>query len=358
MQFKYNRRGTRPKHTTFKEWLGWCRTPTTMVLLPEAPPILYVSRNASQDPSCGEAFLQNDEPIPDSQGPANRPISRYGQTGLVFPVTTHCENLYTDTCLTRWPDLVSIALFKTLIGDRRLNRWAQSAGISNTRIPRPTTASIHDTTPIPRYHDATMFVHWQHSHSPQVQRDARVIANAGQFAKCTRHRLSSSSSSTAGGSIECLCSYLLLLADDFQRGVPPTATRAHIPARVVEHGNQLKAETNDAAQPKPAGGPDRLLRTGCHTSKARLQTHHTSHRHPGLHAPRGSRLSQCQVLASGGEEFPPGLRSQAVGRAKLFVVERRVYSICPFYQPRTHQPIAESSAQNPKHHKCQKAPAE
>ncbi|KAI3552414.1 hypothetical protein CSPX01_00163 [Colletotrichum filicis] len=173
-----------------------------------------------------------------------------------------------------------------------------------------------------------MFVHWQHDHDPQVQRDARVIANAGQFAKCTRHRLSSSSS-TAGGSIECLCSYLLLLADDFQRGVPPTATRAHIPARVVEHGNQLKAETNDAAQPKPAGGPDRLLRTGCHTSKARLQTHHTSHRHPGLHAPRGSRLSQCQVVASSGEEFPPGLRSQAVGRAKLFVVERRVYSICP-----------------------------
>lgn len=169
--------------------------------------------------------------------------------------------------LTRLLNIPTVDLHRVWSGkgNHRSNRWAQSAGISNTRIPHPITASIPGTTPMPRYHDATMFVSWQYSYGLRVQRDARVIANAGQIARCTRHRLSSSS--TAGGSIECLCSHLRTsTCRRLSAGVPPTATRAHIPARVVEHGNQLKAETNDAAQPKPAGGPDRLLRTGCHTS--------------------------------------------------------------------------------------------
>ncbi|TQN73263.1 hypothetical protein CSHISOI_02217 [Colletotrichum shisoi] len=59
----------------------------------------------------------------------------------------------------------------------------------------------------------------------------------------------------------CLCLCLPTTSIGGGEGGHATAARAHIPARIVEHGNQLKGETDDAASPsQPAAQTERSER--------------------------------------------------------------------------------------------------
>ncbi|KAK1595032.1 uncharacterized protein LY79DRAFT_547857 [Colletotrichum navitas] len=71
-------------------------------------------------------------------------------------------------------------------------------------------------------------------------------------------------------------------------------------------GINQKCETDDAAQPKPAGGPDRALRTGCHTSQISATTRATDAQGRTRHGDADSSKSQVHH-----RQKQPGLESQA-----------------------------------------------
>ncbi|WQF81823.1 hypothetical protein CDEST_06837 [Colletotrichum destructivum] len=138
----------------------------------------------------------------------------------------------------------------------RSNRSAQSADIS--RPPSTTAASIHGTTPLPRCPSLGVGV-W-----PKGCEKTQESPMQGGLPAAANNPAAASALQAAAWAASA-CMLVFMLADDFNRGGGggghATAARAHIPARIVEHGNQLKGETDDAASPsQPAAQTERSER--------------------------------------------------------------------------------------------------
>ncbi|OBR06123.1 hypothetical protein CH63R_10243 [Colletotrichum higginsianum IMI 349063] len=136
-----------------------------------------------------------------------------------------------------------------MCADRIARRKARTS-----RVPHPTTAaSIHGTTPLPRCPSLGVGV-W-----PKGCEKTQESPMQGGLPAAANNPAAASALQAAAWAASA-CMLVFMLADEFNRG-HATAARAHIPARIVEHGNQLKGETDDAASPsQPAAQTERSER--------------------------------------------------------------------------------------------------